>query len=1127
MREQSKEIATQIRDNVRKEEQRQLSVVNEIRQNEYLDWRQQQLDRIDNNYKHCMTQFGEAHIAAQRENEKQRVIDEQKEKNRRMALRRGKEALDKLREAKSGGKPCIRPICKKSVTIVERNVGSSQKTPATPEHDISSTSSSSSLSSSSDSSVCSVIETKKPKSARSTSSLNHLSVTPKKSALKSSRSTGSSPIGKKPTKYVSINGSAVIDLSLSDNSHLSDASPVPITKISDLIKGSDIPYKQSPKSPAKPLVSRTYKVSGGADVATKRNKVNATAQPITTTPTSSFSTKSTTKSAISKVATTKTGAKQYVPEFVKAKAGNSVNAKKVAPTSTLPQKVQFYDHANRFSKEYDTNLDLVDEVRDQTNAWDEAIKENRRIFSNRNGSRKLEEDRAKVALEKEKIRKDYDLMSSQLSSILKDEQLTKSFLDTNEMLSESRLRQIAEEKQLLMEKGFEGILKQSVPITCPKVSKKSTDRNRELNVAYPKANATSNGHDTSQSFLLDYVMARTNNICDDIERCRIENDQIPNQSKIKALHTLLNKVNALRRILCEEIKGNNDGIDASKVIDEVEAVAREQHKIMDDTLTPINTNREHKLAEREKLLKEKESCIDKKVYELYLREKKMKEQNKKDEQQVKRTKIVTENCTKTTVNDEIPVKIVINVNKKDEVMNGKCSKQDPIKWADRLTKSTQSKDDIEMARIDNVQPTTTKQPLKSKSIAFERRQFDDASQATSITAYMSPPTHMQTQLTKALHKNGVPINGPTHQRDQVDNELIQYIARLLGMSRTSIEQLNVSSVSTVRTPNSSVINITNNQQFISSTSSTPLSMSSLSFDQGHTIDKNKMQQLARFLAQHQSTPPSRENGDRDSSIENGTWNHILNRRSDQTKSKSNEQSDKLKTISGRANQMRQPNQNDLISKYDELTANCTKRIIDLDSMISKVREEKQKILENTLSSGGSLVTATRDNQTEYLDYGGGQQQQQQRLDTEDAATFPLSDSKSTNAASSEFDTSPSEHRVNLMATRWNACGGSKDSGVGVSRPVTSSDYRESPDLRVGHRGSDVDGKNKTLMTEALAECKQNTGFEPMLRDIPKSSYRIGSENGAQNGGAMIEVSSQSAMNGREKNGKHPPIALTR
>lgn len=43
-------------------------------------------------------------------------------------------------------------------------------------------------------------------------------------------------------------------------------------------------------------------------------------------------------------------------------------------------------------------------------------------------SRNLEEDRAKIALEKEKTRKDYDVMSSQLKEMLEDENLTKNFL---------------------------------------------------------------------------------------------------------------------------------------------------------------------------------------------------------------------------------------------------------------------------------------------------------------------------------------------------------------------------------------------------------------------------------------------------------------------------------------------------------------------------------------------------------------------------------------------------------------------------------------------------------------------------------------------------------------------------
>lgn len=349
------------------------------------------MQRIDSDYQHCLTHVGEAHVAAQRENEKQRAMDEQKEKNRRMALKRGKLAAEKLKEAKTGAKPACRPVCKKAVTIVERN---SAKTPTTPANNArqSTSSTSSSLSSSSissEDSVCSVIRADRLKSSRSTGSLKHLSETPKKSELKSSRSTGSSP-AKKPTKYVSINGSAVIDLSLSDHSNLSDASPVPITKITQLIKGSDIPYEPSPKTPAQPFVSRTYKVSSGDDVPMQRavSKAGGHTQTITTTPTSSLGTKPVAKAkGASSQGRAKGTIKQYVPEFVRTKAGSLVAGKKATPTSTLPQKVQFYDHANRFSKEYDTHIDLVDETHEANSAWDAAARENHRQFSNHFGSR--------------------------------------------------------------------------------------------------------------------------------------------------------------------------------------------------------------------------------------------------------------------------------------------------------------------------------------------------------------------------------------------------------------------------------------------------------------------------------------------------------------------------------------------------------------------------------------------------------------------------------------------------------------------------------------------------------------------------------------------------------------------
>lgn len=398
---------------------------------------------------------------------------------------------------------------------------------------------------------------------------------------------------------------------------------------------------------------------------------------------------------------------------------------------------------------------------------------------------------------------------------------------------------------------------------------------------------------------------------------------------------------------------------------------------------------------------------------------------------------------------------------------------------------------------------------------------------------------IETKLTRALEEQAAIVKPkkPLRQKENIpamaESDLLQYIIRLLGMSRASIEQLNLSTVSSVKTPSSSIINISSNRKFSFSSMSTPVSSTS-PMEQSQTIDGQKLQQLLQYIAENQKhiEPGEHEMGGND------IWKDILNKNGSNRKSTSKSENTKTgetvqnkttmpasetTTTGNRIANTEELSKDDLILKYDELTANCTKRIINLDSMISKVREEKQKLLENTLSSAGSLITGQRENITEYLDYP--QPQNAQNNVAEDA-TFPLSDSKSTTQApSSDFsstsgtvvDTSaPIENRsADLAATRGKTFGESKDSGVGNSRPVTSSDYRDSPDLKTQNKPGEHDKQNALAL--ALRESKKDVPFEPLLKDIPKISYRIENEKGSE-----IDI-----ISNRDKAQKPPPTALTR
>lgn len=731
-----------------------------------------------------------------------------------------------------------------------------------------------------------------------------------------------------------------------------------------------------------------------------------------------------------------------------------------------------------------------------------------------------------------------------------------------------------------MNKEFRNILKTPAVITCPKLNSKAEKQKPtkhhpkagEINVAQLKANIPDNNDnstDSTHSFLLDCMTERTNTICDDIKRCRREkNDK--NQSKIQALHELLGQVNAFRRVLFDEIKQKNGDlshIDANQFLNEIE---EEQHKIMQDKPTQktdpkkqATEMRENEFEERERLLKIKESCINDKARELYLLEKKIDQQKKQPSKTAAKTitngkrvsdeKNAAKPMTIVTANgvdaaDDIPVRIVINVNK-NEYGKENCTDVvvNDVKWCDKLSKSNKLNGHIESVPVANesgkIYPKT---PAKAKVI-LAQRQMDILSQSsTSITAYLSPPDQMQIPLAQVInqHASATMKEQTTAQQDNEngaqisDTELLHYIVRMLGMSRTSIQQLNMSSVSSVRTPNSSVVNVSDNRQFSSNSSTSTPKVPSIpsSIDQIQSIDRAKLQQLARYLAENNQLTSNVDQNDKGGSSGAGIWDDILSKKTDPNSRSDNENSKSIKRSAQAEDSDEKLSRNDLIAKYDELAANCTKRIINLDSMISKVREEKQKLLENTLSSASSLITGQKETTTEYKEYAQPEQNQQAQStgNNNNNMSSPSSDSKGTHAPSSDFSSStaetslPNENRAEgaFAGNKNKPFAESKDSGVGNSRPVTSSDYRDSPDLKQIPKSVEQDNASK-LLQNALRESKLDSNVEQVPEGVPKIDYRVRSQD-AVTEQAENEAARNAMILQRDKNMKQtPPVAMTR
>lgn len=752
-----------------------------------------------------------------------------------------------------------------------------------------------------------------------------------------------------------------------------------------------------------------------------------------------------------------------------------------------------------------------------------------------------------------------------------------------------------------MNSDFQSILNEPVIITCPKINPKRPSRqskstpNLNFNYSDSSSSGLNVGSDSStgalvsslknskepnhrtksvsdlsaescSSFLLDYVNTRSEDISRDIGSRKQNKKDGSNEDKNSlALNGLLDKVNGLKNLLLEAIqnhqKSSSEELSQNMkfVLREMESLEREQNKLKRDE-GKNRENLEEKTAEnisiREQMLKIKEKCLEEKVKELYLHEKRLQQQGPsssvgsgaRDNVKViaERAKM-QDSAVNSTTSEDAPLRIVINVNQKNKSRTTKSE----LKWSDLIQKNAVAEGKSkELAVITKVTDESgmkyPKTPARmTKQVVTNIEQ--SSSSSTTVTAYLSPPEEIDTLLTKALKSTNIREQAPnarqiltTTSGAQANPQLAHYITRLLAMSRTSVNQLEVSSVSKVATPGSSIIETSTNMSGIRqlTTSTSTIAESSPETMKRPTMDERKMEQLRKFIADNHNLVQELNNTIKSATypeplvdgaegvtnaedlkrMEN-IWMELLSKKehleSVPTKPIDSSQNKIFPkpVLKNRPDQQIKPTpchsqKADLITKYDELTAHCTKRITDLDSMITKVREEKQKLLENTLSSAGSLISGfgQRENLTEYLDFPQHGQQQARpsnpnrvNLTTimQDGDTSQGSDIKSLQTGSPEYSSSGAAAVAGIMAntsgqlgTHSKQIGISKDSGVGVSRPVTSSDFRDSPDLRGTEQQMSLNPFNKSLEQSMQQKPNQIETFEPLLKDIPKVNYRL-------------------------------------
>lgn len=428
-------IAAELRKKVEDEKQHQLHRIQQIKVNELKSWNERNAKKCHEEYRKCLSHVGDAHLAAKKENELSKQLKEQQIKNRKLATKRGNEALQKLRSTqKHSATKSVTPNKENATATVATQVndsinsndspqqlatvgnpnGTLKSPPKTlPKHvDIAYLS----LSSSDEDEMFVENHQFRPtvSSVVNISSEDSLS-SGLEEAIKSSKYTTNigNVLFDKSSKMPSFSGAYNPDDFTADTSSKSYSivNSVPFTTASDFInKYRNVSNERTVVTSHRPTVELTttkpvietvppipkpstapikscLRQSSSANVLPKSSKVSTTTVAPKPKPKiikknlPSSSTKTSNPLVLPK--------SQYVPMFNKPSStklsiegqsiGQSVpssaTTNPIIPVSQKSSKVQFYDHINRFSKEYEAPSDIVQRIEsshDQPTAMEAA-----------------------------------------------------------------------------------------------------------------------------------------------------------------------------------------------------------------------------------------------------------------------------------------------------------------------------------------------------------------------------------------------------------------------------------------------------------------------------------------------------------------------------------------------------------------------------------------------------------------------------------------------------------------------------------------------------------------------------------------------------------------------------------
>ncbi|KAH8341185.1 hypothetical protein KR074_008972 [Drosophila pseudoananassae] len=772
------------------------------------------------------------------------------------------------------------------------------------------------------------------------------------------------------------------------------------------------------------------------------------------------------------------------------------------PRTTQSQsgRVQFYDHGNKYHRTYDAPTQSVHSTgqdSSQPNAMDNARVENqlRELREQElDNLRKISESRGQKALEREQVRRDCAELTEKLDALVQQQpqllpsDVSKSF-EENEyfkddlyfphqanFIASHRYADAAVRREQKMNEAMEEMLLRPTIITCPEVkdlspltsakAKSSRDLGAiNVGACPPQKDRLELGSSEScTEILLDYVDDQSNQLRSDLK------SEGSNTVKCMKLRNLLDRIEQIRMQLLEELKaGEAKGSKSEKAQDMINSIRQERADILFERTRNLN--------ERESELNQKEALLEKRLRKFY---KETKGRKATGEEEI-------------TPKEEKPVEIIIKVRS-----DGTVKQYLPKGKSKFKANVVSSEKDIPLDTPIEEEKQTEEEATK-RPPALDQRQISIDSNST---AYRSLPPVSYKSLNPGPSSAASSRCGS--DRAPLHPTIVNYIQRLLGMSRQSIDNLGVSS-SEVPTPPASIIDSSRNKSQAVESNET-------------IIDQQRLEQVQTFISENRSFINDLEDSLRmrqkaeknqrvyeketSSKTFDEIWNERLARNQEDSQSQSTETRPKdkvpqkskevqgaslpqsassrkgrhlqggnlpqtsmqLQGEHGRRTQTAQKPKQELeksknlqsvatksigklppksglgvlaekskpqgkeestkqVERYERLAENCTQRIAELTDLITKVREEKQRLVEVTLTSNSDGERQS----TEYYDLPTGQVQRQSTQSTHSRSRTVSDRSDSQTPSTSEA----------LPLQKNKPTAASRDSGIADSRPLTA------------------------------------------------------------------------------------------